>query len=1052
MRISNQQLSVNQANKTAELKQFDGGAREFLKSVAADLVNTNGSVKSGYLRLNAGKTEVSINHGHVGSGATAATRLMLNLVNEAYGEQASQALKNYLASTSGKGGAVGKIGTQSFVALIKKMEEGASDNSDGDKNSVNNKIASAEVRNHRLNTTGLVATDERLQILNKTDLFSGVTQDSIKQAYQSLFQGYKPPQIDSIRLLGNQQDNFQAQQNVPPAAPQIQLEQPEHHLPEVAQLQSAIVEPAILEPAIPVEVKPVSAPVSEPIRYETKQFADALSKGQYTYAARLMNAREPSLTPTEMAQELVQEHYGGKALSTRLVQFAAAAFNGDHRIQEVAEFLLAAHGLPDEVPGDVDAMVKPLVDSVLLWQASGQTDVDALGAAIAQKLEARFPNAESIKNKANELSALRLADRLDFDQLGESISDAEDQNATKQEVRDQIAERLTRNGYLAVSARDKSISTPALNLLASGQKDQKRPQMRSLLAGCVIPAEYIRRAENSFLNNPFDGNFDKASLRNCVIRGGAQRAKFTGTDLTGSELTFVPHHYSNFNMTAVNFKGAILENAEIRIDYSEMEADAANNKRLLTGRVVDFMNHFTTGTGQGPLTAIESIDDRYGSMKVKLMREAIEFIEKHGATESLSAPLFDVLSRNPIYSKDPVIRQFMTPYVDRLMKESLIDIRKFALLTNILDGEAPPIRADFVRENMEGVNSLLHDFERNPQIATEPGVSRFIDALRAERDALPELVPLKALLDKLEMVYVRADGVTSEMPWYFMLAPDGAIAALHSEHYNSVRTGDPSAKLIENTMFFVPDSQKYGNASVDYYAVGDSSHVMLANGNIKDHALGLINRFAPLKAHYETNRPIPSSKIAANLFASEPVVSGWFENAFKGISFKLNFEQIQQLGEAFRSNAPAYFEDFSTITNPLKWPDTRLSENFMTTLRELGKDLAGVPAGDERAFAHFLFSLSATFTRLSSEKVFGDGANSIAELRYLGYALNKTAREIEPSILDTQMWTDIENRFLRLHNAMDCAEILSTKQFEASKAIDLEQYSAFTPGVFKIKN
>ena len=194
MKISNQQLVVNQANKTAKLQAFDGGAREFLKSVAADLVNTNGSVKSGYLRLNAGKTEVSINHGHVGSGATAATRLMLNLVNEAYGEQASQALKNYLTSTSGKDGAVGKIGTQSFVALIKKMEEGASDNSDGDKNSVNNKIASAEVRNHRLNTTGLVATDERLQILNKTDLFSGVTQDSIKQAAQGLIQNFKPAQ------------------------------------------------------------------------------------------------------------------------------------------------------------------------------------------------------------------------------------------------------------------------------------------------------------------------------------------------------------------------------------------------------------------------------------------------------------------------------------------------------------------------------------------------------------------------------------------------------------------------------------------------------------------------------------------------------------------------------------------------------------------------------------------------------------------------------------------------------------------------------------------
>jgi hypothetical protein len=152
MKISNQNLSFNPATKTAKLENPEISARQFLKHVAADLVNTNGTVKSGYLRLNAGAKEVTVTGGHMGSGATAATKLVVQLVEQAYGGHASEALQTYLSNTSGKGDSVGKIGTQSFVALVRTLEGDALKEGHG---AADQKLLTARVANHRLQTQHL---------------------------------------------------------------------------------------------------------------------------------------------------------------------------------------------------------------------------------------------------------------------------------------------------------------------------------------------------------------------------------------------------------------------------------------------------------------------------------------------------------------------------------------------------------------------------------------------------------------------------------------------------------------------------------------------------------------------------------------------------------------------------------------------------------------------------------------------------------------------------------------------------------------------------------
>lgn len=117
MKISNQQIQFDPAAKTASLTDKDK-ARETLQKIAADLVSDKGTIKSGYLRLSASGNEVDVKAGFMGSGATAATRLIQEMVQDAYGPQAHQALEAYLTNDSkGRG-----IGTVSFLKLLQAME------------------------------------------------------------------------------------------------------------------------------------------------------------------------------------------------------------------------------------------------------------------------------------------------------------------------------------------------------------------------------------------------------------------------------------------------------------------------------------------------------------------------------------------------------------------------------------------------------------------------------------------------------------------------------------------------------------------------------------------------------------------------------------------------------------------------------------------------------------------------------------------------------------------------------------------------------------------
>lgn len=117
MRLENAQLSVDPRTKTASGLQYEGGARAFLRDLARELIRPDGSVTSGYLRIQQSRGRVSLRAGLSGGSATTATRFVAALVREAYGPRAEAALREYLEASTGSG-RTQKIGTQSFAKLM----------------------------------------------------------------------------------------------------------------------------------------------------------------------------------------------------------------------------------------------------------------------------------------------------------------------------------------------------------------------------------------------------------------------------------------------------------------------------------------------------------------------------------------------------------------------------------------------------------------------------------------------------------------------------------------------------------------------------------------------------------------------------------------------------------------------------------------------------------------------------------------------------------------------------------------------------------------------
>ncbi len=346
--------------------------------------------------------------------------------------------------------------------------------------------------------------------------------------------------------------------------------------------------------------------------------------------------------------------------------------------------------------------------------------------------------------------------------------------------------------------------------------------------------------------------------------------------------------------------------------------------------------------------------------------------------------------------------------------------------------EPASARAVFLRDHLDTLSSLLY-FDFISPVASDGETATNLESLRNERDAIADLAQIKLILDSLELEHFDPNQEAFvPMPWYFLRGSDGSIAVLDHATYSHLQLGTPNDKIME---------------SIQIFSTAQGQVKSLNGSEKKQEGRGIVELFPPLKAYLNSPRVASaSSDLTRQLFEQDPDVNGWLQLALKGVRQELSDPQKVQLGDAFMRGAEAVFMDLSHLDSPQSWPQAQMKDDFVEELRQLASATSQVVVGNNPAFAHFLFALSATFTRLSSVASLGDDAGSIPQLRYLGYVLSRTAQSLHPNLLDAAEWADVNKNYL---DSNACAKLLSDQQFKISKSLNPDEFQRFVPQVFQ---
>jgi hypothetical protein len=1057
-------------------------AKDRLHKMAIEMVGKNGSIKYGYIRLvNDGDNALRLGtrwSKKADHGTKDALSYVRDLVTQAYGEDspAMAALEKYVQAKPDH------IGTHSFVKLVRSLE---AVNPEG--GSRVDRLLKARVKDDaKMETEAIVAshTQERM--------IAALPEPLLAQPHHAV------QAAEDDHALAEQ-----AAQEVEPERP------PEQEVSvEIQSLSPAIANEAVaqqladaplplltLAPYLELTAAAASYQVPSAERPETpiERALAHMTEGNHDLALAELCSGNNRPSAADLAKLVVDQHLKGIPLPAQLAKFALAMEKqGSFSEADLAEFAFEAVKLPHgdaAAAADFDATrLDGLVGFGQLWRALHSNQNLSMITRLAKRLDQELDASSSCQALSTTLRliadtpALSLTDMISkhknldkereasLEALDDADLDAADKSRQQKMINDEYTQSakdlldglrrqinaLIDSGLPIFISQDKAIKDKDLRYAHTLAKvvTETAAQRNVNLSGLHQPRTVIKTAINHSLLENFnlDGGVVNVNAQNSIINFEvfSKNTILKKSDLSGSDITL---QLMGYDVSWTSFSGVNLKDAHIRFDFSSVSERLNRVTKEARPRVLaDLFNHLNLSYQRGPLETIAKIDDTYPDTKIHLMKQMLEFVNRHGGLAGLEVAFVDVLSRSPVYFKDARIRELIAPMHTALRKklQNTDPQQSLPVLLGMLEpalGERSPAVHTFIRKNITDINTLLWMIENNPQgIPIE--TLQIAERLRENLNSLPEIQPIATMLNSLYLEYERPDGKTVEMPYYFEFNQEGAIAAMDVTQFVKVSNSAPNAKFIDDTMFFVPPHLRYGQEGQEFHRVGDTDHVLLATGHIKNQGPALLQSFPLLGRAYKEGQPSPALTVTNLLFEGDPTLHGWVSDAYKGVGRRLTENDITYLQNKFALSASNLFTGFENANNPAHWPQSGLTPQFEQSLRELAHT-QGVSTDNDKRFAHFLFSQSAALTRLSSEKIFGDGDNSIPPLRFAGYTLFSRARQLAPDLLPQEVWQDMENRYLQLNNAMDCAEIISRIQFQQSNRANPDEFERFTPAVFK---
>ncbi|WP_213993687.1 pentapeptide repeat-containing protein [Sodalis sp. dw_96] len=476
------------------------------------------------------------------------------------------------------------------------------------------------------------------------------------------------------------------------------------------------------------------------------------------------------------------------------------------------------------------------------------------------------------------------------------------------------------------------------------------------------------------------------------------RADLRGADLSGDELKRVSLRVANLNginlsrvnLVALAFRGVNLSGA----DLSTLPPEGALLKLppWNADNLDGYFNHYNNPTRGNLLTLIDSIDERYATVKVRIARELMDSLKSVNGAIEIALPLMSVLSKAP-YINDAVIDAWLNDICERFVGR----YNAHAL---------PPL-------NKGMVNQVIRLFNLQPeQMFIHNGA--FIQLMSREKSVGDD--DAKAAIKQLYDLYLNQEQVrpytlVEDFGGYGSHMPDWADE--HAANYIllSSRPDGPVMLLSRHTLngMLSPDKLK---------PVWDRFYLYDNRGE---------------------NLPLAHHPLET-LFRDDFKLFNWpYRYLLSSVRFRRLLETLD-LGDMRKTFISAMGAHVSKQKLVSAEDQRRLREIFSPKLmystdsgdysltnehyQEILKvyDLSASNNSDK---AKLLLSLAAVFTKYSSTAIFGEEQESPEMLRRYAYALMEKANSLDAEVFeDEDMFADWKNRLLGLHNAFSCSAVL----------------------------
>ncbi|HEY0210631.1 pentapeptide repeat-containing protein [Acerihabitans sp.] len=534
------------------------------------------------------------------------------------------------------------------------------------------------------------------------------------------------------------------------------------------------------------------------------------------------------------------------------------------------------------------------------------------------------------------------------------------------------------------------------------------------LSGANLSGADLHKANLHFANLQ-EANLSGANLNQVDLqRADLQTADLSNADLTGADLL-------RGNLKAANLSGAILKNSiliGVELNGANLGRDPQADSLLLLPRWTPcnldlYLNHVHNTTSGSLLTMMDSIDERYASLKVKMARKIMKSL-KNIDISSVTQALLDVLAKAP-YDKDNAIarwlekicEQLLVQYNNRVMEP--LHKNTFKQVVGLFKRRPERMFSDngaFIQLIYQGVMSRYDDVKTN----------------------VTGLYHLYLSHEKVKR-YTALDDFGN----YGEQRPDWKNEFAANYILVSSQPGGPVMLLSQQTLkgMLVPDPANpvWGHYYL-YNSLGQNSPPDVQPENLKpgDHPPRILFR-----QHFKLF-------LGPFVFANNQAgFTKLFEILFEG-DLRQVFIAATRATRSDRKLVSASEQIMlREIFSPILSTSTA-SGDYGLTKEHYGAIIKayGLSTDGDTHRGKVLLSLAALFTKFSSSAIFGTELDSPEMIRRYAYALMAKAHALDASIFERKVgsedggndesvdnFTDWKNHLLGLNDAFTCAGVLT---------------------------